>query len=57
MTLTFLGQKYETATSEVAQMPTTLTGKYRGNAIQFSSARLATPTQQTLTYRGIRYSR
>ena len=57
MTLTFLGQKYETTASEVAQTTSNLTGKYRGNTIQFSNSRLATPIQQTLTYRGIRYSR
>ncbi len=58
MTLTFLGQKYETTASEIATVATSnITGKYRGNTIQFSNSRLATQIQQTLTYRGIRYSR
>ena len=58
MTLTFLGQKYETTGSEIAPVATpNLTGKYRGNTIQFSNSRVTTPAQHTLTYRGIRYSR
>ena len=58
MTLTFLGQKYESTGSELAPMTTpNLTGKYRGNTIEFSGDRCTTATQQTLTYRGIRYTR
>lgn len=55
MTLTFLGQKYETAASEIAPNPTELTGKYRGVSTKFSNARSANRSSVTLTYRGISY--
>jgi|GEM_PF-1593149 len=58
MTLTFLGQKYEMATtSAIAAPESTLTGKYRGNAVTFSPSGVSSPANVALTYRGIRYSR
>jgi len=58
MTLTFLGQKYEaTMTAETASVEAELSGKYRGNAVTFSSPRSTAPANVALTYRGIRYSR
>lgn len=57
MTLTFLGQEYEAIPAELAPVESTLTGKYRGIPVQFSSDRPLTPMHQVLTYRGIRYSR
>ena len=57
MTLTFLGQRYETSTSELAPTPSTVTGKYRGVPVQLSASRVATRTPQTLSYRGVTYTR
>jgi len=57
MKLTFLGQSYEANTTEVAPMPSEITGQYRGNLVKFSNSHAALRTQVTLTYRGTRYSR
>lgn len=57
MTLTFLGQAYEATQSEVAAMPSETTGMYRGTPMTFSHTQAVPRSNQTLTYRGIRYSR
>lgn len=56
MMLTFLGQPYEANQSEVAQVPTAQTGKYRGAAVQFSAAHVARRANVQLTYRGRHYT-
>ncbi|HIK14014.1 MAG TPA: DUF4278 domain-containing protein [Leptolyngbyaceae cyanobacterium M33_DOE_097] len=56
MTLTFLGNSYETLLSEVAQIPTAQTGKYRGATVHFTAARVAPRSNRQLTYRGNVYS-
>jgi len=56
MTLNFLGQAYEANLTEVAQVPTTQTGKYRGASMTFTAARVAPCSNLQLTYRGNRYS-
>lgn len=57
MTLTFLGQRYEASTTELAPTPSPLMGKYRGVPVPLSTQRAATRAPQTLTYRGIAYTR
>jgi len=56
MMLTFLGQPYEANQTEVAQVPTAQTGKYRGVAVQFSAAHVARRKNVQLTYRGHHYA-
>jgi len=56
MTLTFLGQPYQSTTSEVAQAATAQTGKYRGATVKFSAAHVAPRSNVQLSYRGTRYS-
>ncbi|HIK14787.1 MAG TPA: DUF4278 domain-containing protein [Leptolyngbyaceae cyanobacterium M33_DOE_097] len=55
MTLTFLGQPYQSTSTEVAQAPTTRTGKYRGATVHFSAARVAPRSNLQLSYRGHSY--
>lgn len=57
MTLTFLGQRYESTCNELTSVETDLTGKYRGNPVKISAARVATPAHVRLTYRGASYVR
>ena len=56
MTLTFLGQKYESADS-IPTLETNMTGLYRGAPVTFSGPRVVNRTSTQLTYRGVRYSR
>jgi len=56
MTLTFLGQPYQSTSSEVAQAATAQTGKYRGATVKFSAAHVAPRSNVQLSYRGTRYS-
>jgi len=55
MTLTFLGQPYQSTSTEVAQAPTAQTGKYRGSTVHFSAARVAPRSNLQLSYRGHSY--
>jgi hypothetical protein len=57
MKLNFLGQSYESHTTEVAPTPSEIVGQYRGNLVTFSNSYPAPRTSVTLTYRGIRYTR
>lgn len=57
MTLTFLGQAYETTPIELAPIASKLAGKYRGVPVKFSHTQTSTHSDVTLTYRGIRYNR
>ncbi|MDX2229961.1 MAG: DUF4278 domain-containing protein [Leptolyngbyaceae cyanobacterium bins.349] len=62
MTLTFLGQRYESTydnstCEEVATVRSEVIGKYRGNPIKFSTSRVAAPAHVRLTYRGTSYVR
>ncbi|MBF2028470.1 MAG: DUF4278 domain-containing protein [Oscillatoriales cyanobacterium C42_A2020_001] len=57
MTLTFLGQKYESACIALNSVETNLTGKYRGIATRFSESRPANIAKVHLTYRGVNYTR
>jgi len=56
MTLNFLGKTYAANLSEVAQVPTTQTGKYRGTTMTFTAARVSPRSNLQLSYRGVRYS-
>jgi len=56
MTLNFLGKTYEANQTEVAQIPTTQTGKYRGATMTFTAARVSPRSNLQLSYRGVRYS-
>ncbi len=55
MTLTFLGQRYQATTTEVAHIPTTQTGKYRGANVTFSAGQMTASFNRQLTYRGVVY--
>ncbi len=55
MTLTFLGQRYQATTTEVAHIPTTQTGKYRGANVTFSAGQMTASFNRQLTYRGVAY--
>ncbi len=60
MTLTFLGQRYEStclALNSVVANETKLTGKYRGNPVRFSQPRAVNSANVHLTYRGVNYNR
>ncbi len=57
MTLTFLGQAYEANQSEVAAIRSEVSGMYRGTPMTFARTQAAPRSNQTLTYRGIHYSR
>lgn len=57
MKLTFLGQPYETTTSDVALEPSTLTGKYRGTPMRFSRSSTGNHDKLVLIYRGQPYTR
>jgi len=57
MTLTFLGQRYESTCNEVAAVETELAGKYRGNPVKISASRVSSPAHVRLTYRGASYVR
>lgn len=57
MTLTFLGQRYESTCNEIASVETEVTGKYRGNPVKIAAARAAAPAHVRLTYRGTSYVR
>ncbi len=57
MTLTFLGQRYEASTCELAPTASPITGKYRGVPVPLSTRRVATRAPQTLSYRGVTYTR
>lgn len=56
MTLNFLGKTYEVTLPEVAQVPTTQTGKYRGATVTFTAARVSPRSSLQLSYRGVRYN-
>lgn len=57
MTLTFLGQRYESTCNEMAAAEIETMGKYRGNPVKIPAARIVTPAHVCLTYRGVSYSR
>ena len=57
MTLTFLGQRYESTCNEVATVETAVAGKYRGNPIKFAVSRATEPAHVRLSYRGVSYIR
>lgn len=58
MKLTYRGHQYETSFSPVDGVESELTGKYRGQNVQFRYPRHVPlpPTPHTLKYRGISYS-
>jgi len=56
MTLNFLGKTYAANLPEVAQVPTSQTGKYRGATLTFTAARVSPRSNLQLSYRGVRYS-
>jgi len=57
MTLTFLGQPYETTATEILPIPSEQVGQYRGATTRFSSSRVTSRTNVQLTYRGVSYVR
>jgi len=57
MTLTFLGQPYETTATEISPIPSEQIGQYRGATTRFSSSRVTSRTNVQLTYRGVSYVR
>ncbi|HIK15888.1 MAG TPA: DUF4278 domain-containing protein [Leptolyngbyaceae cyanobacterium M33_DOE_097] len=57
MTLTFLGQPYETNEIEISPLPSEQTGRYRGASTRFSTSRVAPRANVQLIYRGVSYAR
>lgn len=57
MKLTFLGQPYEAASTEIEATPVAVMGRYRGHLIKFSGTHAGPRSDMSLTYRGVRYVR
>lgn len=57
MTLTFLGQRYESTCMSVDSVETNFSGKYRGIPTRFSQSRATNVANVHLTYRGVSYNR
>ncbi len=57
MTLTFLGQAYETTIAEVPAIHSERVGCYRGAPLRFSNAQVVPRASIRLTYRGVAYTR
>lgn len=57
MTLTFLGQAYETTIAEVPAVHSERVGCYRGAPLRFSNAQVVPRASVRLTYRGVAYTR
>jgi hypothetical protein len=55
MSLTFLGNRYETETTAITGMTTSATAKYRGIEYQTTSTLVPSPNTCARKYRGVAY--